>query len=430
MVDINVAAVTATGASASRALQDRFADTLNARDFGADPSAAAATNAAAIQAALDAASSAGGGLVFLPHGSYSIGTTSLTIPADVTLQGEGRQATIISYSGTGSALLTTVPAAGSNFTIEAGVCRLTVKQAGTAETGTGIALKKTKHCRVDQVEALDFSIGMLLDGGDNFSASNQIVDPLIGRCTTGIKITADSGKQTNHTQIFGGYIYGSAGILAGGGKGILIEQGDSNYIFGTAVETFAIGIHFKSLNPGGNYAIFPRAESNTSDYTIDTGVFGSIRDPFGTVTNNSTVFGVLSKNLMRIGDRTASPVIEFMKDDAGRAGFDIYNEAIRRWAIAANASENLVFSLYDTGGSFVADTFSLTSGATPTVALGAVLKYKTYTVATLPSAATVGAGSRAFVTDGSAGPTWGATVASGGSLLTPVYSDGTNWKVG
>lgn len=52
-----------------------------------------------------------------------------------------------------------------------------------------------------------------------------------------------------------------------------------------------------------------------------------------------------------------------------------------------------------------------------------------YTVATLPSAATSGAGARTFATDALA-PTFGATVAGGGAVFIPVYSDGTNWKVG
>jgi hypothetical protein len=52
-----------------------------------------------------------------------------------------------------------------------------------------------------------------------------------------------------------------------------------------------------------------------------------------------------------------------------------------------------------------------------------------YTVATLPTAASSGLGARSFVTDASA-PTFGATVAGGGAVATPVYSDGTNWKVG
>ena len=52
-----------------------------------------------------------------------------------------------------------------------------------------------------------------------------------------------------------------------------------------------------------------------------------------------------------------------------------------------------------------------------------------YTVATLPSAVTSGNGARSFVTDALL-PTFGSTVAAGGAVATPVYSDGTNWKVG
>ena len=51
------------------------------------------------------------------------------------------------------------------------------------------------------------------------------------------------------------------------------------------------------------------------------------------------------------------------------------------------------------------------------------------TYAQLPNATTAGAGTHAFITDGSTA-TFGATVAGGGSNKVPVYSDGTNWKVG
>lgn len=51
------------------------------------------------------------------------------------------------------------------------------------------------------------------------------------------------------------------------------------------------------------------------------------------------------------------------------------------------------------------------------------------TVSVLPSAVTVGRGARTFVTDALA-PVFQATVAGGGAVFTPVYSDGTNWMVG
>lgn len=51
------------------------------------------------------------------------------------------------------------------------------------------------------------------------------------------------------------------------------------------------------------------------------------------------------------------------------------------------------------------------------------------TVATLPLAATAGAGTRAFVTDANA-TTFASIVVGGGANGVPVYSDGTNWRIG
>jgi len=66
---------------------------------------------------------------------------------------------------------------------------------------------------------------------------------------------------------------------------------------------------------------------------------------------------------------------------------------------------------------------------TQLMASGVVPSLTNYTVATLPSAITLGKGARSFVTDALA-PTFGATVVTGGAIAVPVYSDGTNWKVG
>lgn len=52
-----------------------------------------------------------------------------------------------------------------------------------------------------------------------------------------------------------------------------------------------------------------------------------------------------------------------------------------------------------------------------------------YVVAKLPNAADAGVGTTAFVTDSSVS-TFGSTVAGGGSTVVPVYSNGTDWKVG
>ena len=52
-----------------------------------------------------------------------------------------------------------------------------------------------------------------------------------------------------------------------------------------------------------------------------------------------------------------------------------------------------------------------------------------YLVATLPSAVDSGVGASSFVTNAS-GPTFGSIVVGGGAVKVPVYSDGTNWRVG
>ena len=53
----------------------------------------------------------------------------------------------------------------------------------------------------------------------------------------------------------------------------------------------------------------------------------------------------------------------------------------------------------------------------------------TTVVASLPAAATAGAGSRRFVTDATA-TTFASVVAGSGANKVPVYSDGTDWRIG
>ena len=60
---------------------------------------------------------------------------------------------------------------------------------------------------------------------------------------------------------------------------------------------------------------------------------------------------------------------------------------------------------------------------------GVIPALTVYTVATLPSAVTSGAGARTFVSNATA-TTFASIVAGGGANQVPVYSDGTNWRIG
>jgi hypothetical protein len=100
---------------------------------------------------------------------------------------------------------------------------------------------------------------------------------------------------------------------------------------------------------------------------------------------------------------------------------------------------NAQTTIYSANGiEFMSSTFATTfkSYNDGGVALGGatdpglgLIKTKLLTVSTLPAAATAGNGARAYVTD-ALGPVFGSTVAAGGAVSVPVYSDGTNWKVG
>lgn len=77
-----------------------------------------------------------------------------------------------------------------------------------------------------------------------------------------------------------------------------------------------------------------------------------------------------------------------------------------------------------------ANTTVLTIGASSVnTASSATLRAGSFTVATLPAAATAGVGGMATVTDALA-PAFGAAVAAGGAIVTPVYSTGIVWNVG
>lgn len=83
---------------------------------------------------------------------------------------------------------------------------------------------------------------------------------------------------------------------------------------------------------------------------------------------------------------------------------------------------------YGSPGAFKASALTFDTNGGLSTFTGPVKTLST-TVASLPSAATAGAGGRAFVTDATA-TTFLSTVAGGGANAVPVVSDGTNWKIG
>lgn len=98
--------------------------------------------------------------------------------------------------------------------------------------------------------------------------------------------------------------------------------------------------------------------------------------------------------------------------------------------IISNATGNILFNTNLIASSDNAFDIGASGANRPrNLFMASWLRMATTTVASLPAAATAGAGARMFVTDALA-PTFGSAVAAGGAVTTPVFSTGSAWNVG
>jgi hypothetical protein len=115
------------------------------------------------------------------------------------------------------------------------------------------------------------------------------------------------------------------------------------------------------------------------------------------------------------------------------------NVAFRETGVAADSgnwqfqadSQEFYLALANDAGSAISNALRIQrSTTTPTlITFGCPTRFVPKTVATLGSAAGLGAGAKDFVSDANA-TTFASIVAGGGANNIPVYSDGTNWRIG
>lgn len=166
------------------------------------------------------------------------------------------------------------------------------------------------------------------------------------------------------------------------------------------------------------------------------GQFNTTNGGAGTVTSAACMTGRILNSAA--GVITAAHGLLF--EDLFNSGSTITNTyAVKIGSLTSGTQTNAPFSIHssDTGATmYHAGKIGVGSGNTaPTATLhvDGTIRGKTYTVATLPAAGTVGSSTGAAVSDsltayGSA--LLGTTLTGGGSNFAPVYSDGTNWRYG
>lgn len=158
-------------------VQEKLRESVSVFDFGALGDGVA-DDTAAIQAAVDAVTAAGGGILFFPAGQYLITTHILIAAPNVLLVGEGAGATIIrqtTATADGLSFIYPVPfslPSGGNPPSGGGVLFLTVEAgdgffsnefSGTGSSGVGIYVRNAyDNFQVDNVSVHNFATGCAL----------------------------------------------------------------------------------------------------------------------------------------------------------------------------------------------------------------------------------------------------------------------------
>jgi hypothetical protein len=254
------------------------------------------------------------------------------------------------------------------------------------ETALGVTIKTDDNifASFDLSKEVGVAVGL---GGSSVATNIAVGDTALDTNTTGANNTAVGyNALTANTDGVQNTAVGSQALDANTG-------GDYNTAVGydalSAVSTsnYSTGLGYRAINAattnGGNTGVGADA------LLLATG-------------SNNTAVGYAAGNSLTTGSNNT--VIGY---DADVSGATVSNEVT-----IGNSSVTLMRA----------------PGLTMTVGLKWI-NNGTQTVAALVAAATAGAGARAVVTDANA-TTFHSIVAGGGANVVPVFSDGTNWRIG
>jgi hypothetical protein len=266
----------------------------------------------------------------------------------------------------------------SNLRTTAANVRIGSNAGNTSQGARGIAIGENAGWNTQGVDAI--AIG----GGTATSSQNSNA--------IAIGATAAVTSQGRSAIAIG---YG-AGFTSQGNNAIAIGTG-AGQANSQGINSIAIGIASGQDNQDeDSIAIGRQAGANSQGTTaIAIGAFAG----YPIQSNNSIVLNASGANL----------------NSAGASTFVVK-------PIQSTANNNIL--MYNTtSGEITYSTLSSYTG---------YLKSISTTVGALTAAATAGDGARAFVTDANliASGNFGAIVGSGGANKAPVYSDGTDWRIG
>jgi len=296
---------------------------------------------------------------------------------------------------------------------------------GVTSGGTGVTTS-TGTGNVVLSDSPTFTTAITSTGALQLTGSDTVAQNIATSQTTGALNIGGSGAASGTITIGRGTTAGAQTVQIGG-TGNIITVGAATGIQPITIGRSGTALAVVNINTGASGGkttnIATNASSGTNTVSIGSTVGGSNVINIATGTNNQTL------NIAN-GTATGTKTIDIGGGGASVTNLSLANTSSGSASVVIGCSTDNTITIANSGG--VSNIQSITIGSTvgsSTTTVNGILKQQTYTVATLPSASTSGVGARSFVTNALA-PTFGATVVTGGAVAVPVYSDGTNWKVG
>lgn len=406
---------------------------LDARRYGLSTAASATTNTTALNNASLVANTAGGGIVEIPEGTFSINGTLLFYASpnlgQVIFRGRGKVATTLSY--TGSATAFGVSAASTRI-YDCGIRDLTVVNAGSGTVG--LDLDSVSTSSFEHVTITNFPTAARLhstiEGGCLYTRWYDVTAQMNGSAVVGFNVDALASNAThfiacryngpNNTVGTAWKIVDALGVTVTDcdidqvlvGFALTAPSGagytDYNIIKGNRIElcgtVYSIGANVRFTRIYGN-----TYQSNTTILS-DSGTYTFFLDPPYTSAERYADTGSASGNrrFQNNADQGANPFVVIADNTASTAG-----------AIALQIENTSAGGILAKGSVSGTEKFSIDSGGKLSIQQ-VVLKQVAPTVA----ASQIGLGSTTQTTVGAAGGASALPATPTGYLIINVA--GTN----
>jgi len=314
-------------------------------------------------------------------------------------------------NGTNYSLGTLTAGANISITNASGAITITGTGAGAAVDQTDIGTRANQIPLNQYLGTMAYQDAKAVRlGGDavintltvGLGNSSIVDNTAIGNLTLSANTTGSSNTATGYRALRLNTT-GSNNSAYGYATLAVITNGASNSAYGLQV--------LQALTSGSNNNVFGANAMFTTTTANNNVAIGSSALFSSTNTSNSVALGHQAGYAVTTGNNNI-----FIGAIAGRTGTN---------DLTTGSNNILIGYQAQTSAATVSNEITIGNSSSK------VIRYPhSYsTVANLPSASTVGQGSRTFVTDALA-PVFQATVAGGGAVFTPCYSDGSAWKVG